>query len=55
MGWIVLVALALWLIAVYNGVVGLRSRFKNAFFPLGIPLELRDDLIRQIPRPAWRS
>jgi LemA protein len=41
MGWIVLgliVVLALWLITIYNNLVGLRNRFKNAFAQIDVQL-----------------
>jgi len=48
MGWIVLgviVALVVWAIAIYNGLVGLRNRFKNAFAQIDVQLKRRYDLI----------
>ena len=47
-GWIVvvvIVALALWAIAIYNGLVALRNRFKNAFSQIDVQLKRRYDLI----------
>jgi len=47
-GWIavaVIVALALWAIAIYNGLVVLRNRFKNAFAQIDVQLKRRYDLI----------
>ena len=47
-GWIVLgiiVAIALWAIAIYNGLVALRTRFKNAFAQIDVQLNRRYDLI----------
>src|SRR6202008_2961064 len=47
-GWIVLgivVAIALWAIVVYNGLVALRNRFKNAFSQIDVQLKRRYDLI----------
>ncbi|HUQ24914.1 MAG TPA: LemA family protein [Burkholderiales bacterium] len=48
MGWIVLaviVALVIWAIAIYNGLVALRNRFKNAFAQIDVQLKRRYDLI----------
>jgi LemA protein len=48
MGWIVLavvVVLAVWAIAIYNGLVTLRNRFKNAFSQIDVQLKRRYDLI----------
>ncbi len=48
MGWIVLgviVALVIWAIAIYNGLVTLRNRFKNAFAQIDVQLKRRYDLI----------
>ena len=47
-GWILLVvviAAALWAIVVYNGLVVLRNRFKNAFAQIDVQLRRRYDLI----------
>jgi LemA protein len=47
-GWIVLaviVALAVWAIMIYNGLVALRNRFKNAFSQIDVQLKRRYDLI----------
>ena len=47
-GWIflaVVVALAVWAIAIYNGLVALRNRFKNAFAQIDVQLKRRYDLI----------
>jgi LemA protein len=48
MGWIVLgviVALVVWAITIYNGLVALRNRFKNAFAQIDVQLKRRYDLI----------
>ncbi len=48
MGWIVLgviVVLVIWAIAIYNGLVALRNRFKNAFAQIDVQLKRRYDLI----------
>jgi LemA protein len=47
-GWIalgVVVALVIWAIAIYNGLVSLRNRFKNAFSQIDVQLKRRYDLI----------
>jgi LemA protein len=40
-----LVGLGLWVVAVYNGLVALRNRFKNAFAQIDVQLRRRYDLI----------
>ncbi|HWI34848.1 MAG TPA: LemA family protein [Burkholderiales bacterium] len=48
MGWIVLavvVVLVVWAIAIYNDLVTLRNRFKNAFSQIDVQLKRRYDLI----------
>jgi LemA protein len=47
-GWIILavaVAAAVWAISIYNGLVVLRNRFKNAFAQIDVQLRRRYDLI----------
>jgi len=47
-GWIVLgiiVLVAIWAIMIYNGLVTLRNRFKNAFSQIDVQLKRRYDLI----------
>src|SRR5256885_6804598 len=47
-GWVVLaiiVILAVWAIGIYNGLVTLRNRFKNAFSQTDVQLKRRYDLI----------
>ena len=47
-GWIVLgvlVVLALWIITIYNGLVGMRQRVGQAFADIDVQLKLRHDLI----------
>ena len=47
-GWIVLgivVVIAIWAIMIYNGLVALRNRFKNAFSQIDVQLKSRYDLI----------
>ena len=54
-GWIVLavvVALAGWVIAIYNGLVTLRNRFKNAFAQIDVQLKRRYDLIPNLVEAA---
>jgi LemA protein len=48
MGWIILgiiVVLVIWAIAIYNGLVALRNRFKNGFAQIDVQLKRRYDLI----------
>src|SRR5262245_46083335 len=55
MGWVVLgvvVALAIWAIAIYNGLVALRNRFKNAFAQIDVQLKRRYDLIPNLVETA---
>jgi LemA protein len=54
-GWIalaVIVALAIWAIAIYNGLVALRNRFKNAFAQIDVQLKRRYDLIPNLVEAA---
>jgi LemA protein len=47
-GWIffgIVAALAVWAISIYNGLVALRNRFKNAFSQIDVQLKRRYDLI----------
>ena len=41
----IIVAIAVWAIAVFNGLVALRNRFKNAFAQIDVQLKRRYDLI----------
>src|SRR5687768_7938170 len=41
----VVAALVIWAIAIYNGLVQLRNRFKNAFSQIDVQLKRRYDLI----------
>ena len=54
-GWVILaiiVALALWAIGIYNGLVTLRNRFKNAFSQIDVQLKRRYDLIPNLVETA---
>jgi LemA protein len=47
-GWIflgIIVAAAVWAVTIYNGLVALRNRFKNAFAQIDVQLKRRYDLI----------
>ena len=47
-GWVflaIIVILAVWAIGIYNGLVTLRNRFKNAFSQIDVQLKRRYDLI----------
>jgi LemA protein len=53
--WIVLaiiVALVIWVIAMYNRLVALRNRFKNAFAQIDVQLKRRYDLIPNLVEAA---
>lgn len=45
---IVLVVIALWLISIYNGLVGFRNNRENAFADIDVQLKQRHDLIPQL-------
>lgn len=54
-GWItlaVIVAVAFWAVAIYNGLVQLRNRFKNAFAQIDVQLKRRYDLIPNLVEAA---
>jgi len=54
-GWIalgVIVAVAVWAVAIYNGLVQLRNRFKNAFAQIDVQLKRRYDLIPNLVEAA---
>ena len=57
MGWLIgslvlVVALIAWLASMYNGLVGLRNRFKNAFSQIDVQLKRRHDLIPNMVETA---
>jgi LemA protein len=55
MGWVVLIVLAvlaLWLIVIYNNLVGLRNRFKNAYSQIDVQLKRRHDLVPNLVETA---
>ena len=54
-GWIVLgivVVVAIWGIMIYNGLVALRNRFKNAYSQIDVQLKRRYDLIPNLVEAA---
>jgi LemA protein len=54
-GWVflgIIVALAVWAVAIYNGLVSLRNRFKNAFAQIDVQLKRRYDLIPNLVEVA---
>jgi LemA protein len=54
-GWIffgVIAALVVWAISIYNGLVVLRNRFKNAFSQIDVQLKRRYDLIPNLVEVA---
>ena len=54
-GWIalaVVVVLVIWAIGIYNGLVVLRNRFKNAFSQIDVQLKRRYDLIPNLVETA---
>jgi len=48
----VIVALAVWAVTIYNGLVALRNRFKNAFAQIDVQLKRRYDLIPNLVETA---
>ena len=48
----IIIALAVWAIAIYNGLVQLRNRFKNAFAQIDVQLKRRYDLIPNLVETA---
>ncbi len=54
-GWIffaLVAALVVWAISIYNGLVALRNRFKNAFSQIDVQLKRRYDLIPNLVETA---
>jgi LemA protein len=54
-GWIflaIVVAAVIWAIMIYNGLVALRNRFKNAFSQIDVQLKRRYDLIPNLVETA---
>src|SRR6478672_9031331 len=54
-GWILLIiviAVVVWAVAIYNGLVALRNRFKNAFAQIDVQLKRRYDLIPNLVETA---
>ena len=54
-GWIavgVIVVIAVWAVAIYNGLVALRNRFKNSFAQIDVQLKRRYDLIPNLVEAA---
>jgi LemA protein len=54
-GWIflgIIVAVAIWAVTSYNGLVALRNRFKNAFSQIDVQLKRRYDLIPNLVETA---
>jgi LemA protein len=55
MGWIglaIIVVLAVWAMSIYNRLVALRNRFKNAFSQIDVQLKRRYDLIPNLVETA---
>jgi len=48
----IVVILALWAVGIYNGLVALRNRFKNAFAQIDVQLKRRYDLIPNLVETA---
>ena len=48
----IVVAAFVWLVSIYNGVVALRNRFKNAFAQIDVQLKRRYDLIPNLVETA---
>ena len=48
----IVVALVVWAVAIYNGLVALRNRFKNAFAQIDVQLKRRYDLIPNLVEVA---
>jgi len=48
----IVVAIAVWLVSIYNRLVALRNRFKNAFAQIDVQLKRRYDLIPNLVETA---
>jgi LemA protein len=48
----IVVALAVWAVSIYNGLVALRNRFKNSFSQIDVQLKRRYDLIPNLVETA---
>ena len=48
----VVIAFIIWLISLYNGLIDLRNRFKNAFSQIDVQLKRRYDLIPNLVETA---
>ena len=48
----IVVALVVWAVTIYNGLVTLRNRFKNAFAQIDVQLKRRYDLIPNLVEAA---
>jgi LemA protein len=49
---VVAIVLVLWIVGIYNGLVALRNRFKNAFAQIDVQLKRRYDLIPNLVETA---
>ena len=49
---VIVVAIVLWIVAIYNGLVSARNRFKNAFAQIDVQLKRRYDLIPNLVETA---
>ena len=56
MAWLIILvalgALVAWVVSMYNGLVNLRNRFKNAFAQIDVQLKRRHDLIPNLVETA---
>ena len=48
----IVVVIALWVVGIYNKLVALRNRFKNAFAQIDVQLKRRYDLIPNLVETA---
>lgn len=49
---LLIIILAVWVVGIYNGLVALRNRFKNAFAQIDVQLKRRYDLIPNLVETA---